>query len=219
MTYSAIVHYFSDSLIKSQSLNTEINWNNFYREIWGEELISCIRIDENCRDQRIGIDRRLNLRNGKQITIDEKIRGADYGDILLEEWSVVKGYNPHSKTWARAEKIGWALDPIKQCDYLAYAIPSAQKCYLLPYELLRAATRSSIEAWKKTPGVFYPKAVKNTGYYTINIAVPWPLVRAAIDAEMERQYQGKITPQIDFTNAHKVGKQLEIWGNLAPLSS
>ena len=71
------------------------------------------------------------LENGRRFFVDEKKRKIDYGDILLEEWSVFHAEGD----WRN--RIGWALDAKKRCDFIAYAVPTACKCYLLPFELLR----------------------------------------------------------------------------------
>lgn len=121
--------------------------------------------------------------------IDEKKRatknpqtGQAYLDVLLEEWSVFHGERDSRN------KIGWALDRRKRCDFVAYAIPHAGICYLLPFELARLAFTMHRSAWTRAFGV---RDAKNPGYVTRNIPVPWRTLHAAI---VEQMHRGFVTP-------------------------
>jgi len=127
----SVIHDFGDQLRWSQDMSLEPSWVAFYRRLW-PEMVAAIRVDMNGMLQHSGVDRIILLSNGKQITIDEKKRKTWYGDILLEEWSVWRGTPDNSI-------VGWTLDRRKQCDYIAYAVIPAKRCWLLPFELLRQA--------------------------------------------------------------------------------
>jgi len=144
------------------------------------------RVFSNLRDielvmdkerQRKGIDKILYFNNGKQVSIDEKKRRKDYGDILLELWSV----------WEEKKK-GWLLTA--QCDYIVYAVMPSKKVYLLPTLLLG-------KAWEKNKGTWVEKAKdKNNGFYivkalnkrysTISIAIPTEILLSSITEEMKQ---------------------------------
>lgn len=125
--------------------------------------------------------------NGKRFSVDEKKRKKDYGDLLLEEWSVAD-YDWETKTVIKGKKIGWALDHEKRCDFVAYSIPEAGKCFFLPFELTRQTFKHNLRAWKaKGPG-WYPKAAVNDGYVTINVAVPFEVFRLALWQQIHRGF-------------------------------
>lgn len=200
---NSVVHSFKDRLQFSHDMSSEGDWISFYRRMW-PEAISVIRVDADSVQQRSGIDRIVVLPNGRQITIDEKIREKDYGDILLEEWSVAD-YDWKNKKMIRGRKVGWTLDPLKVCDFVAYAVLPSSVCFLFPYELLRMATQANIEIWKQSPECKYPVPAANNGYTTINIAVPWNVLRIQINIQMYRTF-GRDT--IDLPQPKLNGTQL-----------
>lgn len=185
----SVVHDFRERLEFSARLSDEADWIDFYRGPW-PDMEACVRLDGDSKWQRSGVDRVIFLPNGKQIYIDEKKREKDYGDFLLEIWSVWLG--PKNSR----NKIGWTLDEKKQCDYVAYAVLPAAKCHLLPNELLRIACRRRLREWKKMPDA-YPKDAPNRGYMTRNCAVPWNVLYSALRQEMERGFGSELVlPQI-----------------------
>jgi hypothetical protein len=119
-----------------------------------------------------GIDKILTFENGKQITIDEKKRRADYGDILLEIWK-------HREL----KKLGWLLTC--QCDYISYIIMPTTKIYLLPSLLLKCAWESNKEVWKRRYNMKYSL---NMGYTTQNIAIPVNILLEAIKNEISNVF-------------------------------
>jgi len=189
----AVFHDFNERLAFSQAQgDEEAAWVALYQDAW-PELVAHTRLDANSRYQQCGVDRRIDLPHMKSIYIDEKVRdpnkakdrdGDPYDDILIEEWSVWRG-DGHP-----GNKVGWSLDPRKQCDYVAYALPLLQRCYLLPFELLRWACRSNLAEWKllrDTKGRrCYPLDALNQGYKTRNCAVSWTNLQAGLSAEMKR---------------------------------
>lgn len=186
MKLSSVVHSFDESLKKSHELNAEADWVAFYKRIW-PEAASIIRVDKYSNIQTRGIDRMIWLPSGKQILVDEKCRDVDYGDVLLEVSSVMK--KSPDGNWEEL-KVGWALDDSKHCDFIAYAIPSANKCYMLPFELTKEALRHNFEAWKLRgrPDVSWPIDAMNNGYKTRSIGVRWCILAAAIKEQMLRRF-------------------------------
>ena len=126
-----------------------------------------VQVDKYSTLQKWGVDREIYLPHGKRITVDEKKRKRDWGDLLIEEWSVGHKINGHYV----GKKVGWSLDPEKRCDFVAYAVPSAGKCFMLPFELTRRTCQDNLASWKtlKSNGYpAYPKYAMNKGYQPCN---------------------------------------------------
>jgi len=120
--------------------------------------------------QKRGIDKLLNFDNGKVVSIDEKKRRTNYGDIALELWSV----------WEQ-RKRGWLYT--SEADYIIYAIMPVSKVYLLPTLLLR-------NAWLKNEVLWTDKyrevRAYNKTYVTISRAIPPAPLLNAIKEEMNQ---------------------------------
>jgi hypothetical protein len=142
------------------------------------------------------------LPSGRQVLVDEKKREKDYGDLLLEEWSVAL-VGADGKT-ITGKKIGWALDSAKRCDFIAYSIPISGRCYLLPFELTRLAFEANIKAWKKAMGDRYPLIAKNSSYVTVNVSVQWDVFKAAIAQQMHRKWGSAAPLPIARTSASQL---------------
>lgn len=180
----AVTHDFHERLEFSARLSDEPSWVAFYQSIW-TDMVSATRLDRQSEWQRDGIDRVVFLANGRQMLIDEKKReavdksGQPYLDVLLEEWSVFYGeLDPRNR-------IGWSLDAKKRCDFVAYAIPLARLCYLLPFELLRLAFREHRSEWVRLYGA---RDAKNRDYVTRNVPVPWKVLKEAINRQMVKGF-------------------------------
>lgn len=186
MAYDFIVHNFQEQLDYSAELSGEEAWISFYRRLW-PDAIMIVRIDKNSQCQKWGVDREILLPSGRRVSIDEKKRKKDYGDCLLEIWSVADVDRATNRI-LKTKKVGWTLDPEKRCDYIAYAIPTAGRCYLLPNELLRKTTQVNLEKWKESQYCEYPRFSENRGYTTVNIAVPWDLLFAGMKQQMFRKF-------------------------------
>lgn len=178
----AVIHSFGERLEWSGDLSDEPAWVDFYRGLW-PDMVAATRVDADGDYQRRGVDRIVTRKIGRQHFIDEKKRDKDYGDFLCEVWSVCEVQ--HGRV--RGEKIGWTLDDAKWCDFVAYAVLPARRCWLLPFELLRLACQRNVRAWCHAPGA-WPKLAHNRGYLTANVAVPWDELFRAIRAESERDY-------------------------------
>jgi len=206
MKPKSIVHSFGESLEESHKLDQEHNFIELYERMW-PDVVSAQRIDADSHLQRSGVDRLIVLQTGKQITIDEKVRKEDYGDILLELVSV----GHYSTNGFIEKKPGWTVDMTKICDFIAYVVLPSARCYLLPFDLLRNATIANMDAWKANPKCRFPKDSDNFTYITRNIAVPWDILKPAITQQMFRKFgDGKPLPPANNGNA----VQLEFrWGN------
>src|SRR3990167_11227785 len=98
---------FQTDLEYSLESGEDILFDNFYKRIFGNSL-ERIELVTDLKLQYKGIDKILHFTSGKTITIDEKKRLKDYGDILIEIWS-----NTEKRT------LGWVFKPYT--DYIIYA--------------------------------------------------------------------------------------------------
>lgn len=146
--------------------------NKFFDDFYYRNFPSLIFIEfiNDIERQRKGIDKILHFKSGRTVTIDEKKRRTDYGDILLEIWSVLE------------RKIrGWLYTC--QAEYLVYAIMPSLKAYILPTILLKRAWLTNQYDWL----LKYPEAkAENDTYITLSICIPPDILLNAILAEMER---------------------------------
>ncbi len=143
-------------------------FDNFYFRIF--KGLKQIKLVSDIHLQKEGVDKILLFENGKQLLVDEKKRRKDYGDILLEEWSVVE-----------TRKKGWVGDPKKVTDYIVYAIMPSKKVYLLPYQLLQFAWRNNYSEWKNKYRTVY---AQNKNYKTSSLCIPSDVLLNAIKEEM-----------------------------------
>lgn len=154
--------------------------NDFYRKFFPNMKEVKATSNFNLTAQKSGIDKIITLNNGKEIKIEEKKRRTDYGDILLEEWSVFRN--------GKGEKKGWTGDPKKVSDYIIYII--LPKIYIFPYDMLQLAWRTNYKLWlnkakNEEDGFRYVEA-PNPGYITTNIAVPTNILFEAIQRLMRQ---------------------------------
>ncbi len=120
--------------------------------------------------QRLGIDKILHFSSGFQVTIDEKKRRTDYGDIALE---LRHEYDNGAKT------KGWLLNC--QCNYVVYAIMPSKKVYLLPSLLLKKAWLTHRREWRQD---YEEISSLNRGYKTISLPIPTEVLLEAVSKEM-----------------------------------
>lgn len=214
MEQKSIVHNFGQSLKISMDLNGEVDWLAVYQGLW-PEMIACVRIDANCEWQKRGVDRLILLPGGKELTVDEKVRparknGAIYDDFLVEEWSDF-----------RRQKPGWTLDKSKWCDYVAYAIISVQKCYLLPFELLRLTCTNNLPRWKEEAQTRNRKPIDvlNEGWTTRCWPVRWVELFHAMDQQMMLSYGAKAPVKMPKPVSTSDGRTLFDWQDGYPGNS
>ena len=135
------------------------------------ERVEMVSYEDNPELQKKGVDKIIHFANGRRVTVDEKKRRKDYGDILLEIYSN-----------AEQKSAGWLF--YSQCDYIVYAILPAGKIYLLPVLLLQMAWKKNrYEWWEKYP----QKYADNKYYHTMNIAIPTEVLLTAIRREMTKE--------------------------------
>jgi hypothetical protein len=150
------IHSFTASLARSEQEAENPIWRRIYTSAF-PTLVSLVSVRADGWAQRGGIDRVLTLSSGKTLTVDEKVRTRDYGDILLEYWSDERRRIP-----------GWVAKDLA-CDFIAYAMLPTKRCFLLPFHQLRSAWRANGRAWVSD----YPKIVaENENYQTISVGVP-----------------------------------------------
>lgn len=197
-----VVHRFVDDLDYSNDLSQDEGaWVQFYKRVW-PDVCSILSLNGQSQWQKWGIDREVKLRNGRQFTIDEKKRRKDYGDIALEIFSQWYGKG-HPKN-----KIGWTRDVEKRCDFVAYAVVPARRCYLLPTEILRLACERNWQDWirrKDFPVVKADNESNGHRWQTINIGVKWDVLSAAMKAEMSQTFTSELCLPEPTVN----GSQLE----------
>jgi hypothetical protein len=80
------LHDFQTSRRISERYADSPFWLDVYRAAF-PSLQSAVSVRDDGWAQRGGIDRVLTLACGRTVTVDEKVRDSDYGDILLEFWS------------------------------------------------------------------------------------------------------------------------------------
>lgn len=180
---NAPVHKFSESLKLSNSQVDAPFWIETYRRAF-PNLISAVSVRQDGWAQRGGVDRVLTLGCGRTVSIDEKVRVKDYGDILLERWSDV-----------RRQSEGWIVKPLA-CDYIAYAIIPTSVCYFLPTLDLQRAWRHSGRKWmdnakQSKPGYRMIDA-ENDGYTTRSYAVPINVLMASLVAALTIRWDSEL---------------------------
>jgi hypothetical protein len=157
------VHDFRHSLALAEKHTDSPWWMETYRAAF-PTLQAAVSVREDGWAQRGGVDRVLTLSCGRVVTVDEKVRDKDYGDILLEFWS-----NKERRV------KGWVAKPLA-CDFIAYAVVPTATCYFLPTLPLQAAWESNKVLWfyktKEPKSGFRLVDAKNTNYTTQSLAVP-----------------------------------------------
>ena len=162
---------FRDCLEESWRYADAPWWEHVYREAFpGFSSMADCRQDGT--GQRDGIDRKVNLCNGKTIDIDEKVRTRAYKDVLLE----------YDHKGPRYNHPGWIAKEDMRCDYIAYAWVPRRVCILLPWPALRRAWVANGEAWivkglAREDGFFAHSTDRgNNGYETFFVCVPLPVL-------------------------------------------
>lgn len=128
-------HNFKNDLAFSHDLEGADFWRQAY-EYFFPGSVAVIRHSGDGDHQRAGIDTSVVMPNSKIFTVDEKLRRADYGDILLEEFSDRRRGVP-----------GWICKALL-ADFVLYATP--RRAFLLPVLQLQSAWATHGETWKAT---------------------------------------------------------------------
>jgi len=148
-------------------------FDSLYRKVFPR--VKDIHFADDIKTQKKGIDKIITFENGNFVTIDEKKRRKDYGDILLEIWSV------------DYDVPGWLYT--SHCDYIAYAIMPTLKVYLLPTLLLQAAWKTNCKQWLSEHGTI---KAKNKDYITTSIGIPVQVLLKAIHNETQQHFQEEV---------------------------
>lgn len=164
MSIPVHVHQFRERLEWSEAQRDEPFWDVVYRKAF-PNLVNHMPTPGDVASQRMGIDRVVFLANSRTIHIDEKKRGKEYGDILLEYVSVDTTGAP-----------GW-IEKDLAIDFLAYAFIPSGRCYLFSWPLLRLAWQNNKERWKT---IYRPVIARNNGYKTFSLPVPIPELQRSI---------------------------------------
>jgi hypothetical protein len=163
------VHHMQESLLVAKAWAAAPWWERVYRDAF-PSFEGMVAIDNNGSGQRDGIDRQIVLTNGRTIAVDEKVRQIDYDDFCLEYWSVY----PKNGT---GEKVrGWIAKDLRS-DYVAYAFAASGRCYLLPFQQLRAAWGEHGRQWVRA---CRRVEADNGRYLTVSVAVPIQMVLDAV---------------------------------------
>jgi len=157
------VHRFEDSHAVAAEYGPDW-WLPIYRRAF-PTLMSAVAVKQDGWAQRGGIDRLLTLSCGRTYTVDEKIRSADWPDVLLEQWSDEARKSP-----------GWVQKPLA-CDFIAYAHAPAATCVLLPVPSLQRAWRQHGRQWV---GLYGQRRAQNQGYKSVSVPVPRGVLMQAI---------------------------------------
>lgn len=126
----------------------------------------------NKQEQLKGIDKKIFLKNGKAVTIDEKVRRVSYPDIFIELISNTK-----------TGKLGWLY--YTTSDYIMYYIEPTRKAYLLPFELLKMAWIENKVLWQKD---YKLKECINGNYSSKGICIPIQILLKSISEQMVKTY-------------------------------
>jgi hypothetical protein len=179
-----MIHSFQASLALSQTHADADWWDALYRQAF-PTIVQTVQMRDDGWAQRGGIDRQLILADGTALKVDEKVRDGDWQDFCLESWSDRDRRKP-----------GWLRKDLT-CDFIAYAFIKSQRCYLLPFQLLRRAARNEGSTWyeRASYGLSGPKPrsgyhrgalgfglvwADNRSYVTESIAVPIDVVLDAV---------------------------------------
>jgi hypothetical protein len=163
-----------NNFYKDLAYSLDISKNEEFDRFYNDKFPDLKKIETvtDKETQLKGIDKILTFENGSIITIDEKIRRKDYGDIYIELFSNLE-----------RQKKGWAYT--SQCDYIVYYIEPTQQVYLLPVFLLRKAIRKHRKQWERTCKTVLSK---NSLYTSYGLAIPKEILLGAITAEMTDSY-------------------------------
>ena len=165
---------FKMDLEYSLEISRNESFDKFYHDIWKDQIstIEYMNFETHKEEQLKGIDKRIILKNGKFVTVDEKCRRKDYGDFFIELISNTK-----------SKKLGWLY--YSTCDYIMYFIEPTRKAYLLPFELLKMAWIENKMIWQKN---YKLKECINGSYSSKGICIPTKILLPAIAKQMEKIY-------------------------------
>lgn len=157
------------------------------RHILMQEFYGAVRVWRSTEsDDRRGTDYWVDILNGREISIDAKIRDHDFGqdDVALELWSVIE-----------KDKVGWTLDSTKRTEQVLWYWKDTQRFVILPFPQLCRAFREHLEPWSAK----YKHAIQYTpdhgGYHSECLFVPRREIGAAIYRLSEGTLSANHQPQ------------------------
>ena len=165
---------FNIDLQYSLDITRNEDFDKFYHSIWRNQIKEIKYMDFKIykQDQLKGIDKRIILKTGGEVTIDEKCRRKDYGDIFIELVS-----NTETK------KLGWLY--YSTCDYIMYFTEPTRKVYLLPFELLKMAWIENKVLWQQQYKI---RECVNKGYNSKGICIPTSILLNSISKQTIKTY-------------------------------
>jgi hypothetical protein len=137
-------------------------WAKVYKKAFSI-MTGIVDLSDDKKAQAEGIDTIIKLPYGGILSIDEKMRRQYRPDVLIEYVSNDKSNSP-----------GWIEKDLK-IDFIAYAYMDINRVLFVPYNELKKLWSDNKEAWLKRYKI--PPA-KNTGYNTLNVAVPLEELRS-----------------------------------------
>ena len=158
---------FQDSMKIGNNSELDKIWQSVYQEFFPtmKDIIKGNKC--YCYSQIKGIDKIIYLENGNMITVDEKVRINDHGDIALE-------YISNDYTNA----LGW-VEKQMFCNYIAYMILFSREVHFLDYQKLKIAWEKNKEEWFKLYSYKIVKA-RNEYYYTLSLPIPKKVLSEAM---------------------------------------
>jgi len=111
------------------------------------------------KSQRRGIDRIVTKPDGETMKVEYKTDAltAQTGNVFIETISSTK-----------SGALGWALKT--NADYVIYFVPDWEKALIINPKILR----EMIPQWIFQ---YHQKPVKNAGYFSFGIPVPWNVIK------------------------------------------
>lgn len=153
------VHQFETSLNSDNAEWWALVYGQAFPDYVTHDLVSDVKL------QKAGIDHRVRLKGGGELLVDVKVRDKWYPDVAVEVWSDKQRKVP-----------GWVLKPL-HCHYVAYAFPTCEVAFLLPFHLLQLAYQQNKDEWAKlandrADNGFRLVDADNGSYVTRSVAVP-----------------------------------------------
>lgn len=176
------VHEFNAAT--SGECDTHEWWEGLYRECFPG--FRRWEIETDVARQKRGIDHNVILRSNRQVYVDVKCRHRQpqYTDVLLE--------SHHEFPDGRMTQ-GWALDPMKVNDFVAYGHEGS--ALLIPTYQLALAIDTLWDDWTEfatheADGFRWVEA-KNRAYTSVNLAVPRKVFLRSVPGTIEVEDLGR----------------------------
>lgn len=184
------MHDFNASKAKAQEVELLPFWDNIYEQAFAPHTVVDVEIISNEREQKLGIDKKITLSNGKIVYVDEKARHSVYSDILCEVWSN-----------KQRQLKGWLMKEA-DTDWIVYAFMPNSQCLFIPFKGLQAQFKKHIHHWyelaKERDYGFYVVEAHNKTYNSVSLAIPISVIKCLLPETMkfkctlsDRPWEGK----------------------------